>query len=275
MEIERKKIEVDGTEIAYREAGPESWVGTPVLLVHGFLVHSAAWSKVMPRLADRFRVLAPDLPGFGGSGFLPGRAASFARFASFLSRFCEVLGVERAHVVGHSMGGGIAIVASSMYPNRFVRSVFMDAAAFPFKGPLKGRLPRIPIIGRIIFTKIYGWSMFLDYFRDDVFHDPAKVDLDLVRDFYRAFDTPDRRDYMHRILPAVTDAAEVEPHVPKVRQPCLVVWGAHDTLVPLAIGHRLARELAQAQLEIVSNAGHEPHSENLDETMGHLLEFLS
>jgi pimeloyl-ACP methyl ester carboxylesterase len=150
----------------------------------------------------------------------------------------------------------------------------MDATAFAFKAPLKGRLGKIPVIGGIIFKKIYGWGMFLQYFQNDVFYDASKVDTDLVRDFYEAFDTPERRAYMHSILPAVTDGLDVEPHVAKVKQPCLVLWGAKDTLVPLHVGHRLEKELADVRFEIIPNAGHQPHSENLDETMRHILDFL-
>lgn len=269
-----KKIEVDGTHIQYREAGPEGWVGTPLILVHGFLVHSAAWEKVIPHLADRYRIIAPDLPGFGGSDYLPGTSIGFGRFATFLNRFSEVLEIDRAIVIGHSMGGSIGIEACSMFPHRFVKGVFMDPTAYKFKAPLKGRLPKVPILGGIIFKKIYGWGMFLEYFQNDVFHDKSKIDKDLIRDFYHSFDTPDRRAYMHRILPAVTDGADVAPHVPKVKQPCLVLWGAQDTLVPLAIGHRLENELKDVRLEIIPNSGHEPHSENLDETMKHIIDFL-
>lgn len=272
--MEVKKIQVDGRTIQYREAGPEGWVGTPVVLVHGFLVHSATWDRVGDALGERYRVLAPDLPGHGGSDYLPDQAASFSLFASFVSRFLEVLEVERAMIVGQSMGGCIAIIGCSMFPHRFTRGVFMDPTAYPFKAPIKGRLPKVPILGSLLFKRLYGWGMFLSYFQNDVFHDASRVDRDLVRRFYEAFDTPERRAYMHRILPAVTDGAEVAPHVPKVKQPTLVLWGAHDTLVPLAIGHRLERELADTRLEIVPSAGHEVQSENFEETMRLLLEFL-
>ncbi len=274
MKPEKKKVVVDGLSISYMEAGPEGWVGSPLLLVHGFLVHSATWTSVMPSFAERFRVLAPDLPGFGESDMPPADGASFAKFAAFLNRFCEVLGVQTAVVIGHSMGGAIAIVACSMYPHRFVKGVFMDAAAFPFKAPLKGRIPKIPVIGGIIFKHLYGWGMFQQYFRNDVFHDPSRIDMDRLRDFYRAFEMPGRKAYMHRILPQVTDGTEVAPHVAKVKQPTLVVWGAQDTLVPISIGHRLERELASTRLEIVKGSGHPPQEECPEEASRVILDFL-
>ncbi len=272
--IEKKKIDIDGTTVAYLEAGPEKYVGTPLLLVHGFLVHSASWNDVIPALSEKYRVVAPDLPGFGDSGFLPGEGVTFSRLATFLNRFCEKLEVERAIVIGHSMGGAIAIVACAMFPHRFVKGVFMDAAAFPFKAPLKGRLPKIPVIGGIIFKRIYGWGMFSQYFRDDVFHDPSRIDTERVKDFYRAFDTPERRAYMHRILPAVTEGAEVEKYVSRVKQPCMVIWGSSDTLVPLSVGHRLREELANVRFELVPDCGHPPQEECPEQTIRLLLDFL-
>lgn len=269
-----KKVDVDGTMISYREAGPEGYVGAPILLVHGFLVHSGCWGKVMDRLSGKYRVLAPDLPGCGQSDYLPGKAGSFVHFATFLNRFLEVLEVESAMYFGHSMGGCIGIIACSMFPKRFTRAIFSDPTAYPFKAPFKGRLPKIPILGGIIFKKLYGWGMFQEYFKNDVFHDGSKVDMQLVRSYYESFDTPERRAYNHAILPAVTDGADVEPHVSRVEQPTLVIWGANDTLVPLWIGHKLEKELADTRLEIIPDAGHEPHSENFEPTMKVVEEFL-
>jgi pimeloyl-ACP methyl ester carboxylesterase len=267
-------VDVDGTSVSYTEAGPEEYVGTPLVLVHGFLVHSATWDDVIPELAGRYRVVAPDLPGFGDSEFLPGGNVSFSRLATFLNRFLETLDVERAIIVGHSMGGAIAIVACAMFPNRFVKGVFMDAAAYPFKAPLKGRLPRIPVLGGIIFKRLYGWGMFQQYFRDDVFHDPSKVNRKRLKDFYRAFDPPERRAYLHRILPSVTEGREVARYVPKVKQPTLVIWGSNDTLVPLAVGHRLEQELADVRFELIPACGHPPQEEAPGPTARLILDFL-
>jgi pimeloyl-ACP methyl ester carboxylesterase len=270
----KKIVEIDGTKIAYMEAGPDQYVGTPLLLVHGFLVHSGSWRDIIPGLSEKYRILAPDLPGFGDSGMLTGTGVNFSRFATFLNRFCEKLDVERAIIIGHSMGGAIAIVSCAMFPHRFVKGVFMDAAAYPFKAPLKARLPKIPVLGGIIFKHLYGWGMFQQYFHDDVFHDPSKMDLELVRDYYRSFDTPERRAYMHRILPAVTEGAEVEKYVPKVKQPTMVVWGSKDTLVPLAVGHRLEKELEDVRFELVPECGHPPQEECPAQTLALILDFL-
>lgn len=273
--MEKKKIEIDGTSIQYVETGPDEYVGMPILLVHGFLVHSGSWDDVIPALSKKYRVIALDLPGFGGSDFLPGTGVTFSRFATFLNRFLEKLDVERAIIVGHSMGGAITIVACAMFPGRFVKGVFLDAAAFPFKGPLKARLPKIPVLGSIIFKHLYGWGMFQQYFRDDVFHDASKLNLDRIKDFYSSFDSKERRAYMHSILPSVTDGAEVEKYVARVKQPCLVIWGSHDTLVPLTVGHRLEKELSDVRFELVPDSGHPPQEECPEQTVKLILDFLA
>ncbi len=272
--IEEKNIEVDGTSIHYREASPKNFSGTPIVFVHGFLVHSAGWKETMLKLALTHRVLALDLPGFGKSGYLPNKDAGIEKFAVVVNRFVAELGIDRAILVGHSMGGAIAIIACAMFKDRFVKGVFMGPAAYPFKGPLKARLPRIPILGALIFKKLYGWSMFKKYFRDDVFHNPKKMDIELIRDFYDSFNPPQRRDYMHRIIPYVTDGAEVSPYVSEITQPCLVIWGDSDALVPISIGERLNRELKDARFEIVADVGHEPFAESLEETVNLIVDFI-
>jgi pimeloyl-ACP methyl ester carboxylesterase len=173
------------------------------------------------------------------------------------------------------MGGAIAIVSCSMFPDRYVKGVFLDAAAYPFKAPLKGRLAKVPVLGGIIFKHLYGWGMFQEYFRTDVFHEPSRVDMGMLREYYRAFDRPDRRAYMHRILPSVTEGAEVAPHVPRVKQPCLVIWGSHDSLVPLAVGQRLAKELPDNRFEIIDGSGHAPQEEVPEKTVQVMLDFLA
>jgi pimeloyl-ACP methyl ester carboxylesterase len=108
-----RHMTLHGHDLAYRQAGS----GPVVVLVHGITSSSATWKRVMPHLADRFTVIAPDLAGHGESA-KPRGDYSLGAHASGLRDLLLALGHERATFVGHSLGGGIAMQFSYQFPER-------------------------------------------------------------------------------------------------------------------------------------------------------------
>ncbi|MFH1434892.1 MAG: alpha/beta hydrolase [Pseudomonadota bacterium] len=274
--IEKKSIEIDGTKIFYLDAGPDdsSRIAPTVLLVHGFLVSSSSWADVIPGLSEKFRVVAPDLPGHGDSGIWENMQVSFTRLASFLYTFCDRLGIKSAAIVGHSMGGGISIVAAGMYSQLFTKAVFMDAIAYTIKLPFKSRIVTKAGIGPLIFKKLYGWGMFRSYFKNDVFFDKSKIDEQRLKVYYESFDRPGARDFLYNALKVISHPSEVESKVPEVSVPTLIVWGGNDTLIPISSGHRLVKEIKGSRIEIIPDCGHPPQEEAPGRTLEILLNFL-
>ena len=274
--IEKKNIEIDGTKIFYVDARPDEpdRIAPTLLLVHGLFVSSASWEDVIPGLAARYRVVAPDLPGQGESDIWKNKTVSFSRYASFINTFCEKLGIKSAVIVGHSMGGGIAIVAASMYGQLFKKAVFMDSIAYPFKQPFKARAVAMRGIGEFIFKKIYGWGMFRAYFRNDVTYNKSKLNEKRLKMHFERFDPPERRDFAYSLVKMIANPTEVESRVAEVALPSLVVWGGKDILVPLACGHRLAKEIKGARIEIVPDCGHAPQEEQPGLTLEILQKFI-
>lgn len=274
--IEKKQVEIDGTKVFYLEARPEDTdrIAPTLLLVHGFLVSSACWEEILPGLSSRFRVLAPDLPGSGESDIWKNKMVSFTRFASFLNAFCNKLDVKSAVIIGHSMGGGIAIITSGMYSRLFTKAVLIDSVSYPFKQPLKARAVNAAVIGPFIFKKLYGWGMFRSYFRNDVYYDKSKIKEKRLKMYYDTFNTPERREFSYSLMKITTHPAEVESKISEISIPTLIVWGGKDTLIPLSCGHRLAKEIKGAKIEIVPECGHPPQEEAPEQTLEILLNFL-
>src|SRR4051794_41602752 len=119
-QLRRKEIHLHGHPVSYREAGS----GPVLLLIHGITSSSGAWSDVVPALAEHYTVIAPDLLGHGGSA-KPRGDYSLGAYASGLRDLLAALGHDRATVVGHSMGGGIAMQMAYQFPDRAERMVLV------------------------------------------------------------------------------------------------------------------------------------------------------
>lgn len=253
----------------------EAGQGSPLILIHGFLVSHREYEDIIDPLARRFRVIAPDLPGFGES-----EKPSPTRYPYGLETFAEAIadliaafGVGRAAIMGHSMGAAVALTLAADHPELVQRLVLEDALCYPFPPSIKARIPLLPIIGGIVFKQLYGRALFRAYFRDDVFRPGADFPLARIDRHYDLFNTPSARESAYAVMRAILDTRPVVARVTRVTAPSLVVWGREDRLFPVASAQRLARELPSARLEIM-DAGHSPHEERPEEFVALCTEFL-
>ncbi len=262
-----------GVRIRAVEAGDPS--APPLVLVHGFLVTHAQFDDVVGELAERFYVLAPDLPGFGDS-----EKPSPARYPYGIEAFAESIadliaafGVGRAHVLGHSMGGAVALTLAAHHAELVNRLVLVDCLSYPFPLSFKARIPLMPVIGGIVFKQLYGRAMFRSYFRDDVFSKDAQIDMARIDGFYDKFNGPAARESAFSVMHGILDTRPVVARIGRVRAPTLVVWGRDDKLFPLSNGQRLAREITGASLEVLET-GHSPQEERPAEFLARVMPFL-
>jgi pimeloyl-ACP methyl ester carboxylesterase len=247
----------------------EGGEGPPLLLVHGFLVHHAEWAGMLPALTRHFRCLAVDLPGFGQSDKPPPDRFEYTReaYAEVLLELLDGFGLDRVHLCGHSMGGGIAMTLAADHPDRVERLTVIDTACYPFEPPFKGKLPLLPVVGPFIFKKLYGKALFRDYMVQDVFSGHRdRVDFDRVDSYFAAFDPPEAREAAYAALPQTVDVTGLVPRIRRVQARTLVLWGDDDRIFPLEFGRRLARDIPDARLRIVSDSGHAPNEERPDRT---------
>src|SRR5215210_5945549 len=121
-DFELKEMTLHGHRVAYRSAGS----GPAIVLVHGITSTSATWERVLPALAKRFTVIAPDLLGHGGTA-KPRGDYSLGAYASGVRDLLVTLGHERATFVGHSLGGGVAMQLAYQFPERCERLILVDS----------------------------------------------------------------------------------------------------------------------------------------------------
>jgi len=263
-EIAQKDVALRGLRVHYAEIGS----GPPLVLIHGFLVSHREWLPVLPYLASSFRCILPDLPGFGESEKRAPGDYPYTReaFAETVSDLMTALDLPRAHVCGHSMGGSVAITLAADHPERVNKLVLIDSASYPFPLPFKGKLPLMPVLGAVIFKRLYGRGMFRDYFQNDVWSGHPGVDLAAVDKYYEDFDSHEAREAGYAVLQRTIDVVALGPKISRIRAPTLIIWGDEDRIFPLGLGHRLVKDIPGARLRILDTCGHAPNEEKPEET---------
>ncbi len=273
MEIRRHDVLLRGLRLHYAEMG----AGPPLLLVHGLAVSHEEWLPTLPLLAQHFRCIAPDLPGHGKSEKRSPADYAYTReaFADTVADLLSALGIARAHVCGHSMGGGISLVLAADRPEMVDRLVVIDPLSLPNPLPLKGRIPLLPVVGAFFWRQLYKRRLFRAYFTDDVWSGHAGVDLAQVDRYYETFDTADAREATYAALKAtVVDVSSLGPKIARVRAPTLILWGEEDRIFPASLGPRVAREIAGSRLQVIETCGHAPNEEKPAETADLVIEHL-
>jgi pimeloyl-ACP methyl ester carboxylesterase len=247
-----------GARVRYYEGGS----GPPLLLVHGFLWSGAVWEDVFPRLSQRFRVIVPDLPGFGESEKpSPARYPyGFEGFGESLVDLVAALGVGRVSVCGHSMGGAVALMLAATHADLVDRLVVVDPIVYGSKRGAAASIATLPILGPILFKQMYGRATFRRFFRENVYARPEATPAERVERMFETFNTPAAREAAYATMLATLDTRALVASVPRVKAPTLVAWGRSDRSVPVEHGRRLARELPRARFEVF-DCGHSPPEE--------------
>jgi pimeloyl-ACP methyl ester carboxylesterase len=257
--------------------------GRDVMLLHGLGGTKSSFFDTAAALSrGGYRVHAIDFPGFGGSS-KPATGPYSARwFAETVIGVMNELGIERAHVVGNSMGGRVAIEVGLRWPHRvhglallcpavaFIKRDFHPVVrlARPELGMLPHRFARRMVAGQF-------WSMFGD--PDAV--DPAMADI-AVDEFQRIYSSAGARfaflsSARNIYLDKPFGRGGFYPRLADLDAPALFVWGTHDPLIPAAFKRHVGRWLPSAHQVVIDGCGHVPQVERPEETSGMLLRFLA
>lgn len=249
-----------------------------VLLIHGLGDNAHRdWRQVIPGLATDYRVIAVDLPGFGGSDPLP-EGYDFEGLATTLAELLDRDSVERAHVVGHSLGGAVSLYFAHSNPSRVNRLVLVDAAGVLLKSVYVHHVSKIttPEVGIGAVDQLLE---VLDQ-RLNGFNRHVLRRLESSFDFSRWLaDNPEIRAALLGGF-TQTDAAlgliehDFSRAIRETRAPTTVIWGRNDDVSPVRVGKILAGRMSNAQLHVIERTGHVPMNESPREFMPLLLEGL-
>jgi pimeloyl-ACP methyl ester carboxylesterase len=268
-----RDVTARGVRTRVLEAG--SPLSPALVLLHGLFTSHRSFEDVIDPLSARFHVIAPDLPGFGESEKpSPSRYAyGVEAHAEAVADLIAAFGVGRAAVLGHAMGGAVALTLAADHRELVQRLILEDALAHGFPMSLKARLALIPVLGGFAFKQLYGRAIFRSFFGEEMYAPGAAPPLERIDWHYDIFNTPAARESAYAVMRATLDTRAVVARLPRVAAPTLVVWGRDDRIYPVQAAHRLVREIRGAKLEIME-AGHVPHEERPREFLDVLREFL-
>jgi len=267
-----KHVIVSGQRIHYIEKGSKS--APALILLHGLMDSTNAWKEVFDDLSKKFHVLAPDLPGHGYSEKRSDFSMSLPDQAAMVAGFMTALKIKSCRLIGHSMGGGIAILVASRYPKRIEKLVLVCPTCYPFRTPLKGKLGMLPHIGPLVVNYIYSRKLLTDYVRNDVYSDPANATQEEIDIMYAHFDSPEGRSAAQRAMVAIDNPAWMAEDIKKIKASSLIVWGDRDNLVPVSLSYRLEADIPDSKLHIIDRCGHMVINEQTDEFQKLIVDFL-
>ncbi|MHA6781447.1 alpha/beta fold hydrolase [Pseudonocardia saturnea] len=269
---------VHGYRRAFRVAGS----GPPVVLVHGIGDSSATWAPVLPALARRHLVIAPDLLGHGSSD-KPRADYSVAAYANGVRDLLGVLGVERATLVGHSLGGGVAMQFAYQFPERTERLVLVGSGgagpdvtpvlramtlpgAAVALGLLRVPTARLQVGAAVALLRMLGTDLGQDA-------------PDLLRMVDALPDATARAAFIRTLRAVVDWRGQVVTMLDRCYltrgMPTMLVWGGRDAVVPVSHAHRAHAAMPGSRLEIFDDAGHFPFHTDPRRFVALLEQFLS
>jgi pimeloyl-ACP methyl ester carboxylesterase len=277
--IERCTASLHGDDLTYRVAGTD---GAVIVLLHGVAGCSNTWEPVMERLAVAARVVAPDLLGHGESA-KPRGDYSLGAYASGLRDLLTLLGHDRVTLVGHSLGGGVAMQFAYQYPERVARLALVasgglgpDISGWLRAASLPGAELVLPVIAH---RRVRDAGSTISRFLGRFGLQPSPAVEEIARSFATLADGQSRAAFLATLRSVVDPAGQRVSALEKLYLaadvPTLLVWGSRDPVIPLAHGQAAYARISGSRLEVLDGAGHYPHRDDPARFARILLDFVS
>jgi 2-hydroxymuconate-semialdehyde hydrolase len=263
-------VNVAGVNTNYIEAGS----GDPLILIHGSgpgVTAFANWRGVIPDFAERFKCYAPDTLGFGYTDF-PDEIAGFNmdRWVAHLVGFMDALGIAKAHVIGNSYGGALALAVATRHAERIAGIVLMGSA-----GRTEFRMTQG-------LADVWGYEPSMESMRElmrTFAHDPSLVKEEIVRSRYEASIRPGAHEKYSSLFPEprqrwLQELATSDEALREMKQPVLIVHGREDMIVPVDCSIAFHKVIPNSELHVFGNCGHWTQIEMRERFVEVVLPFL-
>jgi pimeloyl-ACP methyl ester carboxylesterase len=235
-------IDIEGHRLYYHIIGH----GPPLVLIHGYGVSSYTWQWVLPYLAEQHKVVIVDLPGYGRSTYTG--VWQLRAMAPLLASLLQRLDLPRVSLLGHSMGGAIAVHLTDYAPDLVERLILSNSAGLP----LQAKLSTMAVRSLRSFLQRQSGGF------------PPRLVLDVLR--------PRTRLLWQGAQEMIR--SDFRSELARIKVPTLIIWGARDRLLPLPVADALNESMPHSRLVVLSKSGHRPMLTQPQEFSEAVLEFL-
>jgi pimeloyl-ACP methyl ester carboxylesterase len=261
-----RTVEIYGQKIRYVEAG----AGPHVILLHGLADDYTVWEQTIPALSGKYHVWAPDQLGFGQSD-KPLINYRVSVLVEFLQAFCRKLGIEKATLVGNSLGGWVGTAFALACPDKVEKLVLVGSAGYWPKaagaqGLTREQLTRLSVSTVAAYRETLKWMLHDETMLTDSFTEAAWTSQLRRNDGYTI------NSFIESIL---RREDWLDEKIRRIKAPTLIIWGRQDEVTPLLIGEAFAREIPKAQTAFIDRCGHLPQFECPAPFNAALLRFLN
>jgi pimeloyl-ACP methyl ester carboxylesterase len=264
---------IDGVRIHYQEAGDED--APPLILIHGFISSNLVWNEVfLPLAGAGFRVIAPDLPGYGYSDKPVDGEYTIAAQARAVLGLMDRLEIDRATIVGASYGGAVAALLALDCPERVTKLVLVGAVSNDEpKKKLLLRLASVPLLGDLATPLFLGSRWILRKRTADVYRRLGlPIDERKLEARHHLLETANTHRAMIRTVRRWS-ANRISREASLIRQPTMLIWGEEDTHIPISEALRLRDAIPNSRLIVFRRCGHLPPTEYPEKFVGVVAEF--
>ncbi len=250
-QLAEKHIDVNEHHIRYLQGGVVS-SAKPIVFIHGWAVGTEPYQEALTSLCQHYQVIAPELPGFGTSG---SRADwDYNKYANFLIAFLAKLNIKKSHLVGHSLGGGIAATLAALMPNLVASLVLAGSTGIP-----------VDPIPKVLFQRAIELTVGVPQMRL-----PQVVQMLQSLLYNICFRTQNTIQTLFVAL-----EKDIKPLLPRIVSPCLLVWGADDLTTPLIAGQGFAQQIRGSEMVVVEGAYHEWNVFRVEQFSAIVLDFIN
>lgn len=270
-----KTVKLQGVNIAYREVGK----GRPVLMLHGIASFSYTWNLMIEKMSGNFRYIMVDLKGLGYSEKETDNKLSPFDQSSIISDFIEHFNLKDILLIGHSMGGAVALLSvfDKAISKRVTELVIIDSAGMFLKIPdfvadflstaedriiMKYASARPDVLPRFILSELY--------------YDYSKIQLELIDQYSQAYALPGAKKCMIASLRQllISNFADFYSRLQKLTMRTLIIWGEEDRVIEIEDAYHFKNAIPHSVLKIIPACGHSPQEECPEETAAVILDFL-
>lgn len=247
--------------------------GQPVVLLHGIPTWGYLWRDIWPALSNEHRTLVPDLPGFGFSDKRDCFDRSIARQAEMIDAWMEQLGISRAAVVAHDIGGGVALRLATLFPHRVERLCVLNTVCYD-SWPIEAMLQLGHPSANRKLSASAAVTLLRQALKQGFAHTPPE---DVMEGLLAPCHTEVGKLSMIRNAAALNTnlTTEITTLLPRIRMPTLILWGEDDKFQMVEYGERLAEDIPDARIVRIADARHFVMWDQPEEVVARIQAFLT